>query len=127
MVYPVLTPHENALHFGGYVAKFSGPTAISDCIQIKVGRSPATFPPKRVLASSHPTPRPSCVFAIGQTNRRKLEMKAGLRRFVLDDEGAALLEYGMIVLLIAVLCIVTLRTIGSKVSNGFSSANSMIP
>jgi Flp pilus assembly pilin Flp len=67
------------------------------------------------------------VFAIGQTNRRKLEMKAGLRRFVLDDEGAALLEYGMIVLLIAVLCIVTLRTIGSKVSNGFSSANSMIP
>lgn len=54
-------------------------------------------------------------------------MKAGLRRFVLDEEGAALLEYGMIVLLIAVLCIVTLRTIGSKVSNGFSTANSMIP
>ena len=43
------------------------------------------------------------------------------RNFVKEDEGAALLEYGMLVLLIAVLCIVAIRSIGSKVSNGFNT------
>ena len=49
------------------------------------------------------------------------------RNFVKEDEGAALLEYGMLVLLIAVLCIVAIRSIGSKVSNGFSTVNSNLP
>ena len=50
-----------------------------------------------------------------------------LRTFVAAEDGAALLEYGMLVLLIAVLCIVVLKTIGSKVSNGFSSVNTNLP
>ena len=49
------------------------------------------------------------------------------RNFVKDEEGAALLEYGMLVLLIAVLCIVAIKTIGSKVSNGFNSVNTALP
>jgi pilus assembly protein Flp/PilA len=49
------------------------------------------------------------------------------RNFVREDEGAALLEYGMLVLLIAVLCIVAVRAIGTKVSNGFTTINSNLP
>jgi pilus assembly protein Flp/PilA len=49
------------------------------------------------------------------------------RNFVREDEGAALLEYGMLVLLIAVLCIVAIKSIGTKVSNGFQAINSNLP
>ncbi len=49
------------------------------------------------------------------------------RGFVQEEEGAALLEYGMLVLLIAVLCILAIKTIGSKISNGFNSVNSNLP
>ena len=50
-----------------------------------------------------------------------------LSRFVRSEEGASLLEYGMLVLLVALLCIVAVKTIGSKVSNGFNTANSRLP
>ncbi len=49
------------------------------------------------------------------------------RRFVRDDEGATLLEYGMLVLLIAVLSIVAIKSIGQKVSNGFSTVDTNLP
>ena len=49
------------------------------------------------------------------------------RTFVSNEDGAALIEYGMLALLIAVLCIVAIKTIGSKVSNGFNSVNSVLP
>ena len=47
--------------------------------------------------------------------------------FTKEEDGAALLEYGMLVLLIAVLCIVAIKTIGSKVSNGFNTVNTNLP
>ena len=50
-----------------------------------------------------------------------------LRRFVQDDEGATLLEYGMLVLLITVLSIVAVKSIGGKVSKGFSTVDSGLP
>ena len=50
-----------------------------------------------------------------------------LRRFRFEEEGAALIEYGMLVMLVALLCIIAVKTIGSKVANGFNSANSMLP
>lgn len=49
------------------------------------------------------------------------------RRFVQEDEGATLLEYGMLVLLITVLSIVFVSSIGKKVSNGFSTVDSNLP
>jgi pilus assembly protein Flp/PilA len=52
---------------------------------------------------------------------------AFIRNFLKDEDGAALIEYGMLALLIAVLCIVAIKTIGSKVSNGFNSVNSALP
>ena len=48
-------------------------------------------------------------------------------KFVREEEGASLLEYGMLVLLIAVLCIIAVKTIGSKISNGFNKVNSNLP
>ena len=55
------------------------------------------------------------------------KIAARIRAFAGNDEGAALIEYGMLVLLVALLCIVAVKTIGSKVANGFNSANSLLP
>jgi len=50
-----------------------------------------------------------------------------LGRFLRDDEGATLLEYGMLVLLITVLSIVAVKSIGGKVSKGFSNVDANLP
>ena len=49
------------------------------------------------------------------------------RGFMQEEEGAALVEYGLLVLLIAVLCIIAIKAIGSKVNNGFSNVNNQLP
>ena len=49
------------------------------------------------------------------------------RRLVKSEDGAALIEYGMLVMLIALLRIIALKSIGSKVANGFNSANTLLP
>jgi pilus assembly protein Flp/PilA len=54
-------------------------------------------------------------------------LRAMVASFVKEEDGAALLEYGMLVLLIAVLCIIAVRTIGSKISNGFNTVNTNLP
>jgi len=41
-------------------------------------------------------------------------------RFCREEEGAALVEYGMLVGLIAVICIVAVTTLGTEVSTAFS-------
>lgn len=55
------------------------------------------------------------------------KLTARIRALAGNEEGAALIEYGMLVLLVALLCIIAVKTIGSKVANGFNSANSMLP
>jgi pilus assembly protein Flp/PilA len=42
-------------------------------------------------------------------------------RFRREDEGAALVEYGMLVGLIAVICVVAVTTLGTEVSTAFSN------
>jgi pilus assembly protein Flp/PilA len=54
-------------------------------------------------------------------------MKSVMQRFIQDEEGATLLEYGMLVLLIAVLCIAAIKSIGTKISAGFTTINSNLP
>ena len=49
------------------------------------------------------------------------------QRFLRDDEGATLLEYGMLTLLITVLSIVAVKSIGTKVSTGFNTVNTQLP
>jgi pilus assembly protein Flp/PilA len=55
------------------------------------------------------------------------EMKRRTKTFMTNEDGAALIEYGMLVLLVALLCIIAVKSIGSKVSNGFNSANTLLP
>lgn len=50
-----------------------------------------------------------------------------MKAFLPNEDGAALIEYGMLVLLVALLCIVAVKAIGTKVANGFNSANSLLP
>ena len=48
-----------------------------------------------------------------------------LRRFFVDEEGAALAEYGILIAFIAIVAIVAVTFFGSKISAKFSSlANS---
>ena len=49
------------------------------------------------------------------------------KRFLADEEGATLLEYGMLTLLITVLSIVAVKSIGQKVSAGFTSVDTQLP
>lgn len=46
-----------------------------------------------------------------------------VRNFVKDEQGAALVEYGILVALIAVVCIVVVATVGNKISAKFSEIN----
>jgi pilus assembly protein Flp/PilA len=49
-----------------------------------------------------------------------------LNRFRRDEEGAALAEYGLLVALIAVVCIAAVTALGTQVSTIFSTIASAI-
>jgi Flp pilus assembly pilin Flp len=49
------------------------------------------------------------------------------RAFLVEEEGAALLEYGILVLLILVLSITVVRSIGSKIQAGFNTVDTNLP
>jgi pilus assembly protein Flp/PilA len=53
-----------------------------------------------------------------------LQMTGRLRK---DEQGAALVEYGLLLGLIAVICIVAITLLGGKVSNAFSSIAAALP
>jgi pilus assembly protein Flp/PilA len=50
-----------------------------------------------------------------------LRMHKLINRFRRDEEGAALVEYGMLVGLIAVICVAAVTLLGQEVSTAFSS------
>ena len=52
---------------------------------------------------------------------------SAIRRFVSDSEGAAIVEYGLLILLIAVLCIVAIKVLGSSISNTMNAASNQMP
>ncbi len=54
-------------------------------------------------------------------------IKQSVRQFMADDEGATLIEYGMMVLLITVLSVAFITTIGTKVSSGFQNVSLQLP
>jgi pilus assembly protein Flp/PilA len=53
-------------------------------------------------------------------------MLATLRNVLADEEGATMVEYGVMVALIAAVCIAVVTTLGQKVSNAFSTVNASI-
>jgi pilus assembly protein Flp/PilA len=50
-----------------------------------------------------------------------------MKRFLRGEEGAALVEYGLLLGLIAVICIVAITLLGNQVSNAFSSIAAALP
>ena len=44
-----------------------------------------------------------------------------INRFRRDEQGAALVEYGLLIALIAVVCVVAVTTLGTNVSKAFST------
>jgi pilus assembly protein Flp/PilA len=49
-----------------------------------------------------------------------------LRNVIRDDEGATMVEYGIMVALIAAVCIAVITTLGKNVNNAFSNVNASI-
>ena len=47
-----------------------------------------------------------------------------LKKFMKDESGASLVEYGLLVALIAVVCILAITALGQQVSTTFSTAAS---
>jgi pilus assembly protein Flp/PilA len=47
-------------------------------------------------------------------------------KFVSDERGASMVEYGLLLALIAVIAIVAVRALGTSVSTKFSSVNSAV-
>ena len=48
-------------------------------------------------------------------------------KFLKDEEGVTAIEYGLIAALVAVAIIVALTTLGTKVSNTFSTVSGKMP
>jgi pilus assembly protein Flp/PilA len=53
-------------------------------------------------------------------------MRGQLPRFVKDESGAALVEYGMLVGLIAVVCIAAVTTLGTTINGVFGAINTAL-
>jgi pilus assembly protein Flp/PilA len=64
------------------------------------------------------------VFQVGG-NRMKIFV-AATRRFVKGEEGASLAEYGLLLALIAVICITAIALLGTNVSTMFSQTATSI-
>ncbi|MDW8028908.1 MAG: Flp family type IVb pilin [Armatimonadota bacterium] len=50
-----------------------------------------------------------------------------LRKLLKEEEGQTLVEYGLLVALIALVVIAALTVLGRKVANTFNSINSTLP
>lgn len=53
-------------------------------------------------------------------------MRDLITRFVKNEEGAALVEYGMLVGLIAVLCVGAVTTLGTTIQGYFTAINAAL-
>ena len=53
-------------------------------------------------------------------------MIATIKNILRDDEGATMVEYGIMIALIAAICIVVVTTLGQNVSNAFSTVNTSL-
>ncbi|MGE5572158.1 MAG: Flp family type IVb pilin [Bacteroidota bacterium] len=54
-------------------------------------------------------------------------MMALLKRLFYEEDGQSMVEYGLIIALIAVVVIVVLTTMGQRLSTLFSKVNSELP
>jgi Flp pilus assembly pilin Flp len=54
-------------------------------------------------------------------------MKSFVTRFVRDDAGQDLIEYGLLIGIITVGCIVSISNIGTKVAGYFAKLDGLLP
>ena len=54
-------------------------------------------------------------------------VKSLVSRFVKEEEGVSLLEYGLLAALIAVVCIVAIQGIGTSLNSNFEEIETTIP
>ena len=54
-------------------------------------------------------------------------MKAMVSRFLREESGQDLIEYGLLIGIITVACIVSIQAIGPKVAGYYSSLNAKLP
>lgn len=52
--------------------------------------------------------------------------KNAVRKFAADESGATMVEYAVMVALIAAICIAVITTLGKKSNNAFSSVNASL-
>jgi pilus assembly protein Flp/PilA len=53
-------------------------------------------------------------------------MRRLINRFQSDEEGAALIEYGMLVGLIAVVCVVAIQLLGTQINTVFTNLTNVL-
>ena len=53
-------------------------------------------------------------------------LTAAATKFARDEEGATLAEYGLLLALIAVVCLAAITTLGTKISSMFSAVSTSI-
>jgi len=49
------------------------------------------------------------------------KLLAASTKFICDEDGASLVEYGLLLSLVAVVCIVAITTLGTSISDMFTS------
>lgn len=54
-------------------------------------------------------------------------LKNAVRKFAADESGATMVEYAIMVALIAVVCIVAVKTIGTKSNAAFTTVHTTLP
>jgi pilus assembly protein Flp/PilA len=57
---------------------------------------------------------------------QRRETMKGIKRFFRDEEGAALVEYGLLVGLIAAVCVLVVTTLGTTIKGYFTTINSAL-
>lgn len=50
-----------------------------------------------------------------------------LMNFIKDDDGATMVEYALMLALIAIVCIAVVSTLGSRASQTFDNASKQLP
>jgi len=57
---------------------------------------------------------------------KELQMRKLINRFWSDEDGAALIEYGMLVGLIAVVCVVAVQLLGTQMNTVFTNLTTVL-
>lgn len=50
-----------------------------------------------------------------------------VKKFVREDDGATMVEYGIMIALIAAICVVVVTTLGNQVQTAFQTTSDALP